>query len=65
MMLWPWNSRGNMGEDQIVPTVKRNQAIAGREIDADGGLNIGNRVDMSVHLLPPLALSVECAANST
>src|ERR1700679_339827 len=49
VMLRAWDARGNVGEDEIVPAVERDQSIAGREIDADGGFDIGNRIDVSVH----------------
>ena len=34
-MLGPGNAGGDVGEDQIVPAVERDQPIAGGEIDAD------------------------------
>src|SRR5688500_1407467 len=34
-MLRPWNARGEMGEDQIVPAVMRDQSIGRSQVDAD------------------------------
>jgi len=33
-MFRPWDTRGDMGEDQIIPAEQRHQPIAGRELEA-------------------------------
>ena len=48
-MLRPWNAGRNMGEDEIVPAIEGDEAIAGGEIDADFGLGGRRGFDVSVH----------------
>jgi hypothetical protein len=47
MVLGPGHTRREMGEDQVVPTVQRDQPVGGGEIDPR--LPLAGRIGRSVH----------------
>ncbi len=60
VMLRAGDARGDVGEDEIVPAVKRHEAVAGGEMDPDVGFRGGGGVGVGVHgVLPVLR---DCAA---